>query len=313
MPYVNYTIYKYLVDFMVKIVEYADVNFMNINNLIKCIIPTIRCSPACFYFPATNYKFFFEDNKNQPTNDSVAQNADSQFGFSMFGADGKPSPHFLEMMAQEEEMYAAQQKKEAEESRKKKDISVSHSSSTEDLVSAGERLANEAANKPKKKDASKEEDEEGAKKDKSTKKTPEKASDGDDKPAPMIRNISWVAKNKRRASMQVSLKKIEKSNHKGTKKRSGSGKRRDSRGDKPKKKGKKISVSDPSPSVTGSHRPKTSVFLDRKRDFGHSHHHTDHSASPRSFKMTQGTGHSKDNNNTTVKEPITDVNGSKQK
>eukprot|EP01120_Amphizonella_sp_Union-15-10_P014209 TRINITY_DN6817_c0_g1_i2.p1 TRINITY_DN6817_c0_g1~~TRINITY_DN6817_c0_g1_i2.p1 ORF type:complete len:473 (+),score=94.10 TRINITY_DN6817_c0_g1_i2:102-1520(+) len=65
LPKANYDLLRYLIDFLKRVVEREQKNLMNIDNLIKCIVPTVGCSPAFFYYPLIHYQFFFGDSVSQ--------------------------------------------------------------------------------------------------------------------------------------------------------------------------------------------------------------------------------------------------------
>jgi len=48
---------------MVEVTKYASINKMTIDNIIKCIVPTIGCPPALFFYPMGNMTFFFGEEK----------------------------------------------------------------------------------------------------------------------------------------------------------------------------------------------------------------------------------------------------------
>jgi len=59
LPEPNLSIIKSLIHLMCKITQNSDRNFMTADNIIKCIVPTIGCTPAIFSLPMKNYEFFF--------------------------------------------------------------------------------------------------------------------------------------------------------------------------------------------------------------------------------------------------------------
>eukprot|EP01125_Pyxidicula_operculata_P015512 TRINITY_DN526_c0_g1_i1.p1 TRINITY_DN526_c0_g1~~TRINITY_DN526_c0_g1_i1.p1 ORF type:complete len:375 (+),score=105.79 TRINITY_DN526_c0_g1_i1:55-1125(+) len=67
LPTENYTIFKILILLMSQIVSKSDVNKMNVDNIIKCIVPTTRCYPALFFYTLNNTEYFFGDNSPTPS------------------------------------------------------------------------------------------------------------------------------------------------------------------------------------------------------------------------------------------------------
>jgi len=100
LPRPNYDILKYLVQFLRIVVAHEETNLMPIDNIIKCIVPTVRCAPAFFFYPITHYDFFFE-GRSLPQNGEKLVAIDTQW----WGKDGAPSEEFLKLMQREEEQY----------------------------------------------------------------------------------------------------------------------------------------------------------------------------------------------------------------
>jgi len=59
LPQENLAIFSILIRFLSYVVFYSDINKMNIDNVIKCIVPTVGCYPAIFYHTINNYDYFF--------------------------------------------------------------------------------------------------------------------------------------------------------------------------------------------------------------------------------------------------------------
>jgi len=50
LPEPNLSILKYLIQFLLRITEKSYINKMTTDNIIKCIVPTVGCTPAIFFF-----------------------------------------------------------------------------------------------------------------------------------------------------------------------------------------------------------------------------------------------------------------------
>lgn len=59
LPQENLSLLAILIRFLSFVVFYSDINSMNIDNVIKCIVPTVGCYPAIFYHTINNYDYFF--------------------------------------------------------------------------------------------------------------------------------------------------------------------------------------------------------------------------------------------------------------
>jgi len=59
LPQENLSVFSLLIRFLSYVVFYSDINKMNIDNVIKCIVPTVGCYPAIFYHTINNYDYFF--------------------------------------------------------------------------------------------------------------------------------------------------------------------------------------------------------------------------------------------------------------
>jgi len=66
LPKENLAIFQTLTKFLSIIVSYSDINSMTIDNIIKCIVPSMGCSPAIFYYAIIHNDLFFGD-KQAPT------------------------------------------------------------------------------------------------------------------------------------------------------------------------------------------------------------------------------------------------------
>jgi len=64
LPEPNLSILKYLIRFLLLITEKSDINKMTTDNIIRCIVPTVGCTPAIFSLPMKNYEFFFGNETN---------------------------------------------------------------------------------------------------------------------------------------------------------------------------------------------------------------------------------------------------------
>jgi hypothetical protein len=71
LPKENLCTLQLLIQFLSIIISHSEVNKMNVDNMIKCIVPSIRCIPAIFYYTLNHYDFFF-DNKVASTLESVS-------------------------------------------------------------------------------------------------------------------------------------------------------------------------------------------------------------------------------------------------
>jgi len=60
----NLSIFKYIVQFLVKVEARSDENKMGLENIIKCFVPSVGCSPALFYYSIKHCDFFFGYEKN---------------------------------------------------------------------------------------------------------------------------------------------------------------------------------------------------------------------------------------------------------
>jgi len=61
LPTENFSTLKLLIHFLFIFVSYSHINKMNIDNIIRCIVPSIQCIPAIFYYSLTHFEFFFGD------------------------------------------------------------------------------------------------------------------------------------------------------------------------------------------------------------------------------------------------------------
>lgn len=61
LPAANYALFHALIRLLTEVASHAHKNLMTVDNLIKCIVPTVGCSPALFYYTMTRYESFFDD------------------------------------------------------------------------------------------------------------------------------------------------------------------------------------------------------------------------------------------------------------
>jgi len=59
LPQENLSLLAIVIRFLSFVVFYSEINSMNIDNVIKCIVPTVGCYPAIFYHTINNYDYFF--------------------------------------------------------------------------------------------------------------------------------------------------------------------------------------------------------------------------------------------------------------
>jgi hypothetical protein len=69
LPKENLRTLQLLILFLSIIASYSDINMMTLDNIIKCIVPSVGCIPAIFYYTVNNYDFFFSSDKSaaEPT------------------------------------------------------------------------------------------------------------------------------------------------------------------------------------------------------------------------------------------------------
>uniref|UniRef100_A0A6B2LBT0 Rho-GAP domain-containing protein n=1 Tax=Arcella intermedia TaxID=1963864 RepID=A0A6B2LBT0_9EUKA len=72
LPKENLEIFRVLVEYLGFVVAKSSINSMPIENIMKCIVPTIGCAPLVFYYPILQYQFFFsETNKHTRTDEEA--------------------------------------------------------------------------------------------------------------------------------------------------------------------------------------------------------------------------------------------------
>jgi len=59
LPEPNISVFKYIVEFLIKVSEHSDVNKMTMDNVIKCFVPSVTSAPALFYYPLKYYEYIF--------------------------------------------------------------------------------------------------------------------------------------------------------------------------------------------------------------------------------------------------------------
>jgi len=59
LPEPNVSIFKCLIDFLLKVEQKSGENKMNLDNIIKCFVPSVGCSPALFYYAIKHHDFFW--------------------------------------------------------------------------------------------------------------------------------------------------------------------------------------------------------------------------------------------------------------
>jgi len=59
LPPGNFAVFRVLVLLMVEVTKQSAVNKMTVDNIIKCIVPTIGCHPAIFLYTMMNFEYFF--------------------------------------------------------------------------------------------------------------------------------------------------------------------------------------------------------------------------------------------------------------
>jgi len=75
LPRPNFIVFQILIIILTHVVQNSEINMMNIDNIIKCIAPTVGCFPALFYYPLVNSEFFFGESK--PPNTLTRQSRSS--------------------------------------------------------------------------------------------------------------------------------------------------------------------------------------------------------------------------------------------
>lgn len=59
LPTINYAIFKSLTKFFLLVSQNSSKNKMNLNNILTCFTPTLKCSPIIFKFAVEDFEFFF--------------------------------------------------------------------------------------------------------------------------------------------------------------------------------------------------------------------------------------------------------------
>jgi len=70
LPPENYQVLQILMHFLVQVNLAADKNKMTVQNLITCMVPTLKCVPGVFMYVIPNYDFIFANWEAQEAQDS---------------------------------------------------------------------------------------------------------------------------------------------------------------------------------------------------------------------------------------------------
>jgi len=71
LPKPNYRVFRILVILFSLVVNSAEYNMMNVDNLIKCIAPNLGCYPAIFLHTISNVNFFFGEPLEKKKTNSI--------------------------------------------------------------------------------------------------------------------------------------------------------------------------------------------------------------------------------------------------
>eukprot|EP01121_Diplochlamys_sp_Union-15-3_P019614 TRINITY_DN7442_c0_g1_i1.p1 TRINITY_DN7442_c0_g1~~TRINITY_DN7442_c0_g1_i1.p1 ORF type:complete len:598 (-),score=109.56 TRINITY_DN7442_c0_g1_i1:21-1814(-) len=107
IPQPNFEILRYLISFLKDVVDNAKQNLMTVDNIIKCIVPTMRCVPAFFFYPLMHFQFFFGEEALKLKEKRFTFN---HTNFQLFREDGKPTEEFLKLLQEEESKFKRRQK-----------------------------------------------------------------------------------------------------------------------------------------------------------------------------------------------------------
>uniref|UniRef100_A0A6B2LHK4 Rho-GAP domain-containing protein n=1 Tax=Arcella intermedia TaxID=1963864 RepID=A0A6B2LHK4_9EUKA len=81
LPIHNLSVFTILVKSFSCIVDNSPINLMTTDNLLKCIGPTLNCSPAPFFYAMQDMEFFFGDQpENTPLLQALSHREDTKRG-----------------------------------------------------------------------------------------------------------------------------------------------------------------------------------------------------------------------------------------